>query len=300
MSVSASKEARPVAPRAEAAGAASNPCQERLDRLEWVMGDVYRVHGVVVEVRSTSARFGRWMDRTLEAHRGRGAPEAQFSAAVGDEGPSSSSIHTLYRGIVPIVRSRRPSTLGRTLLHELEAFSYPKRDDSLFLYATAVQIDGRTALIPSYLAPYLSRSRRLIEAKGIRMSSGPAVAVDPGTGWLRPPVTRLGLPNGAAGRLAAGERPGSEVVEVRRRTPVDAVCWFARDMDEPVREVSRARSLYTLALETANLERLEGAALTGLEKLVGGARCFELRGDTPRSMLTSLVDATLGESNEQG
>lgn len=284
MSASTDVAAPPSAP-------ATNPCQEKLDRLGWVMGDVYRVHGVAVEIRTTSPRFGRWMRQTLDTHRASGDPEARFSVAVGDEDPGSTSIHTLYRGIVPLVRSRRVSTLARTLLDELEAFSYPRRDDAVFVYATVVELDGQTVLIPSYLAPYLARSRRLIEAKGIRMSSGPAVAVEASTGRLRSAATRLEVPRGVAGRFAAREGSPSEVVDIRRPTGVDVVCWFDRAVQEPMRPVTRARALYTLASDTANLEPMGGEALEALGRLVADARCFELRGDTPRAMLTSLVGA---------
>lgn len=270
--------------------APSNPCQERLDRLHWVMGGIYEVHGVAVEIRSTSPGFGRWIERTFEAHRGSGAPAARFSAAVGDEGPGSRSIHALYRGIVPIVRSRRPSTLARTLLGELEAFSYPTRDDAVFVYATAVELDGLTVLIPSYLAPYLARSRRLIESMGIRMSAGPAVGIDARTGRLRTTETHLRVPEGAADRLETRERPDSELVDIRGRR-VDVVCWFSREALDPVGPVSGARSLYTIASDTANLGRLGGEALVALSRVLGPARCFELRGDTPRPMLRALVDA---------
>lgn len=274
--------------------APSNPCQEKLDRLGWVMGDVYRVHGVSVQIRTTSPGFGRWMDRALDAHRATGDPEARFSVAIGDEGPASTSIHTLYRGIVPLVRSRRVSTLARTLLDELEAFSYPRRDDAVFVYATLVELEGLNVLIPSYLAPYLSRSRRLIEARGIRMSTGPAVAVDPRTGRLRSAPTHLDLPRGAAGHFSSAEPSPPEVVRIDRSLGVDAVCWFDRAVEDAVRPVSRARALYTLASDTANLETMAGTALEALGRLVRDAECLEIRGDTPRAMLSALVDAVRG------
>jgi len=270
---------------------ATSPCQEKLDRLGWVAGDVYLVHGVAVEIRTTSPRFGRWLRQTLDTHRASGDPEARFSVAVGDEGAGSTSIHTLYRGIVPLVRSRRVATLARTLLDELEAFSYPRRDDAVFVYGTVVELDGQTALIPSYLAPYLARSRRLIESMGIRMSSGPAVAIEASTGRLRSVPTRLEIPRGAVGRFAARGGSPSEVVDIRRPTGVDVVCWFDREVEESVRPVTRARALYTLASDAANLERLAGVALEALGRLVADARCFELRGDTPRVMLSALVGA---------
>jgi hypothetical protein len=275
--------------------AATNPCQERLDRLDWVMGDVYRAHGVVVEVRTTSSALGDWIGRTLGANRASGEPEARFSVAVGDEGPGSTSIHTLYRGITPIVRSRRASTLARTLLAELEAFSYPTRDDAVFVYGTIVAFDDRTALIPSYLAPYLSRSRRLIETSGIRMSAGPAVAVDARSGRLRATRTLLEVPPRALGRLTSSEGAPPEPLAVADHPHVDAVCWFSRGQELPVAEISRARALYVLAGDTANLGRLGGDALVSLARLLRDARCFEVRGDTPRAMLASLVDAVRGE-----
>jgi hypothetical protein len=264
------------------------------------MGDVYRVHGVAVEIRTTSSRFGRWLEQTLDAHRASGRPEARFSVAVGDEEPASTSIHTLYRGIVPLVRSRRVSTLARTLLDELEAFSYPRRDDAVFVYGTALALDGRTVLIPSYLAPYLSRSRRLIDSMGIRMSTGPAVAIEDRTGRLRSAATRLDVPSGAAGRFAARERSPSEVLELRRPLRIDVACWFDRSVEEPVRPVTRARALYALASDTANLELMAGTALQALGRLVEGARCFELRGDTPRAMLSALVGAVRGGTAATG
>jgi hypothetical protein len=278
----------------------SSPCQDRLDRLGWVMGNRYRVHGVDIEIRTTSPRFATWMERTLGSHLAAGDPEVWYSVAVGDESLGSSSIHTLYRGIVPIVRSQRVSTLGRTLLAELDSFSYPRRADAVYLYATVVELDGLTVLIPSYLAPYIARSRRLIESMGIRMSAGPAVALDAGTGNLSPAVSRLEVPKGAASRLAGrDEQSAKEVVDVPSRRHADVVCWFSRGVKEPVRQISRSRALYELASDTANLGVLGGDALEALARLVRGARCFELRGDTPRSMLGALVDAVRAAPTER-
>lgn len=273
----------------------TNPCQEKLDRLPWVKGDVYRIHEVTVEMRSTSPRFAAWMQRTFVTYRAIGEPDTQLSVAIGDEGPASTSIHTLYRGIVPIVRSRQVSTLARRLVDELESFSYPRRGDAVFVFATLLELDGRSALIPSYLASYLSRSRRLIEQMGIRMSSGPAVAV--GTdGLIGPAALALKLPRGAKSRFGSRDDPSSELTEIRRRRTVDAVCWFSRAVELPVAPVSGARALYDIASDTLNLARLGGDALDVLSRLLAEARCFELRGDTPRSMLLALADAVRGNA----
>ena len=272
---------------------APNPCQAKLDRLRWVMGDVYRIHDVEVEIRTTSPRFASWMAHSFQAYRSSGEPDARLSVAIGEEGPEASSIHTLYRGIVPIVRSRHVSTLARGLVDELESFSFPVREDAVFVSATLVEIEGSAVLIPSYLAPYLSRSRRVVEQLGIRMSSGPAVAVD-ARGRVGRAEKALRLPKGATSRMAGDRTAASELVDVRRRRAVDAVCWFSRAATEPVAPVSRARALYAMASDAVNLQRVGGRAVDVLSRLLEGAECFELRGDTPRSMLLALASAVRG------
>jgi hypothetical protein len=131
------------------------------------------------------------------------------------------------------------------------------------------------------------------------MSVGPAVAIDARSGRLRETRTRLQVPRGAVERLTAGDGPRPELLDVREHPRVDAVCWFSRGQEAPVAEISRARALYAIAGDTANLGRLGGDALDPLARLLGASRCFELGGDTPRAMLTALVAAVRGEVPER-
>lgn len=249
----------------------------------------YRIADLQLDIRTTSEAFGMWMSRSLSAYEVDGTGDSVISVVVGDDG-NPRDVHTLYRGISTVIRTTHLSVLRQALLEELEALSLGDRDDAVFLHATLVTLDGASCVIPSYLAPYLARSRRQIERLDVAMSLGPAVSIDP-TGRLGPVPRRLALPPDAATSLDEITDPTVAELDARAGRRVDAVCWFGQDVREPIRAVSRARALLVLASESVNLRRVPTRALDALRELVAGAACMELRGDTPRSMLLTLSEA---------
>src|ERR1041385_5331993 len=105
---------------------------EKLDRLGWVVSQVYRIGDERIEVRSTSEAFGAWVDEVLGAHRVEQDFEDNpyFSIVVEEGGRSIAGgrrMHILYRRTASVVRSLDLATIARAFLTEVERIRMPFR-----------------------------------------------------------------------------------------------------------------------------------------------------------------------------
>ena len=188
------------------------------------------------------------------------------------------------------MRTLQLRTLARALFAELESFSFPDREDAIYLNVGTVRTDEATALIPPALVHHLIRSRPRLERAGLSLSPTHWVAVDPVSGRLMPVPTSLEIPPDALDRLE--ERGGTDGRGdwsfVDGILPVAAVCWLGELEDPPLVPMTRGVTLHHIAGQAANLPKLGGRALEGLGRLVGGARCYGLGGDSSREAIDAL------------
>jgi len=269
----------------------------KLDHLGWV---VYRSFGVGpyrFGVRTTSRRFGAWLDSAFAAYRIDDKTEPYLSAVIverneGEGQASRRDFHLLYRRTDPLVRTLDTSEVTSTLVGELEACTYPEREDAVYSHAALLSIDDRNVLIPAVLASGIASLGRRVERMGISIPVTFSVAIDTGSGEVVPIRPALDLPPdvlGSAGVAGNGHRP-----KVTEPTQVDALFSLGRGSDAGVQPISRARGLHALASVSPNLPTMGRGGLDGLGRLVAGARCYQLERGSVRRMLDDLLLAVGG------
>ncbi len=255
----------------------------------------YRVGATTFGVRTTSEPFGAWLDGTFTAYRIRTNEWPEYSVVVdGEDGTSaarrSRRFHVLYRGVGPLVRTFELSTLGRTLCGEFESRLLDTRRDAIYTYAALLSWQGVHILAPSWLGAYLRRLGRKVEKAEVSMPLATWVAIDAITGLVIDAPTVLDAPERAIDRLAAVDGSNGHPTALWPATGVhvDAVVTYVESV--PGLELgSRGGALYGLAGHTANLATLHGSALSGLRRLVEGARTYKIGWGRPQQMLDAIL-----------
>jgi hypothetical protein len=255
----------------------------------------YRVNGTSFGVRTTSRRFGEWLDETFPAYRIASEEWPEYSVVPHDADEAQHHggrrhFHVMYRGIGPLVRTFELATLGRTLLGEFESRLLEARTDAIFTYAALLSCQGVHVLAPSWLPPYLGRLGRKVERADVSMSLAAWIAVDPTDGRMIDPTSALDVPDGVIDRLAARDRSDGRRISLWPATDVhvDGVITYVEGL--PGLELgARGGALYRLMGLTANMAALKGTAIPGLSRLVERARVYEVGLGRPQQMLDAVL-----------
>jgi hypothetical protein len=269
----------------------------KLDRLDWATEGTYRLGDVSVGIRTTSERFGRWVDDVLEEHRRARWRDAFYSVVVAeDERPGRRGFHVLYKGTVAVARTADLGTLARAFLEEIESNAFPRRADAIYLEASLVRGSDGTALVPSSFAPALSGQSRRADRLGVTLPATTWVAVDPESGRAVPVRSALGIAPDAAARLVGAQgaqRPDRLFVDGPTR--IDAACLVHDDPSGDVVQISRSTALYRFAAMSRNLPRIGGGrTLEALGRLVSSATCFAITPSTAPRVLEAMAEITRG------
>jgi len=209
----------------------------------------------------------------------------------GEDDPArrGKRFHILYQGVGSVMRTMNLTTLGRSLLAELDARILAERTDAVYAHYGLAWDDDVAVLIPAWLTAYLSGTGRRLQRSGISLSATRWVAIDPATSEVLPERRFLDVPQGAFDRLELPGSPEPERPMLGERRRVDAVVSYLDDLDT-IRTGSRATALHHLGAATANLETLGGDALGTLATIVERAHCFETGLGRAQQMLQALVD----------
>jgi len=267
----------------------------KLDHLGWVVDGTFRFGGMRLGVRTTSSRVGEWLDEVLEGHRMTRWVQPYYSLVVGeDERPGRRSLHVLYKGTVPVVRTGDLGTLARAFLEEIESHAFRGRRDAVYLDASLIAGPGGIALIPSSFTPALGAQSVRAERLGLRLPGSTWVAIDPASAQAVPVRTGLGIPEDAVARLvgpAAAASPDRLFLD--RPTRVDAACLVSDRPTAPLEPVSRASVLYRLAATSQNLPRIGGGrTLEAIGGLVSTAGCYGVAPMRTSQVLDAMVELT--------
>jgi hypothetical protein len=261
----------------------------------WVVEGSYSFGGAEVGVRSTSREFGRWLDRALAPYRSGEKFQPDYSIVIAEaldqSGLAKERYHILYKGTIAVIRTPDIQTLVRTLLSDLEMLLFPDRSDAIFAEMNVVSLDGKNALVPGVLVPFIGTlGRRRLGLTGLTLPAETAVAIEPGSGRVVPIKPMLEFTPGAIDLLAEvvpGDGAESRMV-VREPTGVDALVSIGWGRD-PLAAVSKGLGLYRLGSHLMNLELLGAAALEGVRPMVERARCYEMAVTKPAEMLDALI-----------
>jgi hypothetical protein len=244
-----------------------------------------------IGVRTTSAAFGAWLDRSLGAYRAEERVDPEYSVVVDEDGNGRGRrFHVLYQGVGVIARALDVRVVARSLLSELEARVLHRRDDGVYVHYGVARSGGATALIPAWLVSYLSGTGRRLSRTGITLPVARWVRIDPDSGYATPTPRVLDLAAGAIQSVPSGGRSTGEDAydDVSESVPIDAVVTYVEDMDT-IAGGGGARAVYHLAERTANLGTIGAAAVDVLGRVVERAHCFDTGLGRPHQMLTALA-----------
>lgn len=253
----------------EARGSRST-CSSKLEALRWVSSDRFEVEGLRFGVRSTSASFGEWVRYVLAAYRVDGPHDPVdsplFSLVIEDpENPSgraTRNLHILYRGTFSVVRSLDVSVVARSFLSEIEALTFPSRDDAIYLGASVIRGAEATVLIPTRIVPAIGvAGRRIQRSFDVWLPAELAVALDVDSGHLIPVRQTLDIPRSGLDdlirslpRVAAEDRRAF----IDQELPIDRVIVWGRTSEGTlgIGPAPKGPVLFDLARSIRNLERV--------------------------------------------
>jgi hypothetical protein len=248
-----------------------------------------------IGVRTTSAAFGDWLDRSLGAYRTEERVDPEYSVVVDEDGNGRGRrFHVLYQGVGVIARALDVGVVARSLLSEVEARALHQRDDGVYVHYGVARSGVATALIPAWLVSYLSGTGRRLSRTGLTLPVARWVRIDPDSGFATPSPRVLDLATGAVQSVqssmpSAGRSTAEDAYDdVSEPVPIDAVVTYVEDMDT-IAGGGRARAVYHLAERTANLGTIGSAAVDVLGRVVERAHCFDTGLGRPHQMLAALA-----------
>ena len=255
----------------------------------------FAVGDSTVSVRTTSAAFGRWMDRALGPYRTSEAasPEHAYSVVIdggqADGAGTGKRFHFLYQGVGVVARTLDLVTIARSLLSELQAHALHRRVDGVYVHHGLVRSDDIGVLVPAWLVSYLSATGRRPAKIGITLPVSRWVRLDD-AGRAIPGTPVLDIPGDALARLPRTPGHAREAVtseDTGDARTIHAIVTYRDDMDTLAGGGSAA-ALYHLASGCANLETLGGRAVNVLARVVERAHCFQTGLGRPQQMLDAL------------
>jgi hypothetical protein len=254
----------------------------------------YRIGDRTIGVRTTSPEVGAWLDEALGAYRRRAWERPEYSIVIDGGGATDARrgrrFHVLYRGTSALVRTFEITTVGMSLLAELESRLLRDRDDALYVFAALVRVDDVNVLVPSWLVSYLCRLGRKMERARVTLPLARWVALDPRSGEVVRPTLTLDVPDGALRALGRIHGSDERIPAMGPDAPVriDAVLTYDEAMGG-IEHGKRAVALYRLGGLAPNLMRIGGDGLATLRTLVESAHTFEIGLGRPRQMLEALL-----------
>jgi hypothetical protein len=267
---------------------------DQLDHLGWVVSKSYRVGSFVFGIRTNSGQAAEWLDETFGGFEIPEEVDPYYSLYVGRNDGVGRGFHILYRESTDIARSLDPAVVARRLVHELEALALRDSDGAVYLPCGVIERNGVRALVPNEIVPYLRLAGKQVERE-LELPREPALAVELGSGRLRPVARQLDIAEDAPGALARvlGQET-SGAVAVPPPESVDLVLDFHYDPKVgPVVPATRALAVYGLARVAINLRAVGSTGLDALASLVTGPRGFVLQNATAGStydLVRSVMD----------
>jgi hypothetical protein len=258
----------------------------------------YEIGAVLFGVRTNSPAFGEWLGRNLARYETSAELQPYYSAFVADDHLPGKRFHVLYADTRPIVRTASLATLGLALVRELETLLFHGRDDAAYAMTPLLSADGVHGAMPPGTVPLIATLGRQVERAGVVLPLEPAVAIDLDSALATPIRPLLGVPDDAFASLSKSGA-GSERALVERPLPID-VLFSIGSSDEPLQPVSKGVALYRLAHYAANLPRVGRRGFEAFGRVVAAADCVEVRADTRRVMLDSIVTALRERAEGRG
>lgn len=248
-------------------------------------------------VRTNSMAAADWLDATLGKYTIDDETAPYYSLFVatedGDDAGHTKRYHILYEESRALIKSLDLRQVGEALLAEFEHVGARTRDDAVWVDATLCRYGDTTALLPPILPPYLATlGHRAIERSGLSLPLANFVALDPGTGRVVAMPRMVDVPDDALDKLAALAPPGRGNPQLDPYDAVDVdIALFLGPHEESVVDYSPGQAAHVLATRILNLERVGGAGLEALAKLLERARAYEIRASKPKDALASTTQA---------
>lgn len=258
----------------------------------------FRVGRLHVGLRCSNHAFHDLLRETLAGHLAEhvDAP-ANYSILLAGDDPKTKdrAFHFLYRGVVPVVRTRDPERLLAGVMSHLAGHLESGPDDDLRLDSLALVRDNVAILVPPAITYLIPRLERRLNASGLRVVDQPWSALDPETAEVVVVEPGLEVAHSARARLVAAT-PGPRRID----PPVAAgryrlVGWGFALGDGDSGAIPRSLAVALACTLVRNGHEL-GLQRT-LDGLVGAIRAVQPVGvwaETPSELVASLV-ALAGE-----
>lgn len=268
---------------------------DELGHLGWVAHHSFELDGLLFGIRTDSRAFAQWLRDALPATLVRDE-EAEPNYSVLIRRPNrelGKRFHLLYKDSTVLAHTFDANELVRALLADLEALTYWRRGDAVYVRAMSLSTDGIDALLPEELISTFDEIRRRIHALGVQLPVSRYVAVDLDAAEAMPPPRSLEIDAAALEeltRVVPSEPTAWPRTAIERRTTIDLLCTMGSPDGEPVQPVSRGWALYVLASNATNLTQVGGAGLEALRRLIERASCWQIAPRRPHPMAQSVLD----------
>jgi hypothetical protein len=236
-------------------------------------------------MRTTSETFGAWMDEALGGYQIDEERQPYYSIVAAEPDPSKprsvKDFHILYGGTAKLIRTLHLPSLASTLLSELQSLTYPQRDDAIYAALVPISSKSAAAVVPVDLVPFLGALGRRVHRAGLSLPAVRAVAIDPDSGHLMPVPQLLEIPEDAIemlGKLLPANGRSDRTSFDNPLSPQVVLAGYFQSSDETLQPLSRAQAVHALTPSVLNLEKVGGAALDALVRVVDRARCYAVKG----------------------
>jgi hypothetical protein len=279
----------------------TSACMAKLNRLDWAVCDWYEVEGYRFGVRTTSPAFAEWARYALSAYAADGPPAVEvdplLSIVVAEDMPreaGSRKLHILYLGTMDVVRSFDLAAVARSFLSEVEAVTFPARDDAVYLEASVIRGGQITALIPTWMVPSINvAGRRIRRRLDVDLPCHLSVAIDASTGHLIAVRETLARPTDSIDVLVGWSRsPAADRrAFVDRELAIDRVVVFPSGPSPiGVHRISRGPVVYDLAQAIRNLSRVGGRGLEAVGRALGAAEVLQVQWANTQQLIDVVAE----------
>jgi hypothetical protein len=272
-------------------------CIESLDDLDWVAATTFRVGEWALGVRSSNVETDAALRRVLAAHVVDTEAPPNFSALMADDSDRHRHVRAfnlLYRASDPLVRTRAPGRVLRTLLQHLSDFATTD-SATVRLAATGFVAGGRAVVAPHGIGSEMAHIETRLNAAGVRVIDALVLHLDPASGELVVPEPALTIDHDAlADYERANPAPRREPESVRAgRYPI--AVWAFTVGPEQDTTLRPAQAVAAAAQQVVNADGFGAQqVLDVMASAIDNTRVAGMAWDDPADLANQLL-ALAGE-----
>jgi hypothetical protein len=233
-------------------------CIESLDDLDWVASSTFHVGEWALGVRSSSVETDAAVRAVLAAHLVDIEAPPNFSALMADASGADGHVRAfnfLYRSSDPLVRTRAPGRVLRTLLHYLSDFAEPE-SSTIRLAATGFVVGDRAIVAPDGIRFEMANVETRLDRAGLQVIDAPVLHLEPESGCIVVPEPALTVDRTALADFERRYPPTGREREPVRPGRYPIAVWAFTTEKEQAEAVSGAQAVAAAAQQVVNADGL--------------------------------------------